>query len=314
MSNPQPEIRLIRPFEEAFELMKVILFRPFDLAKWCVIGFAAFLASLSGGGYHFNFGNWGNHSSSGSGFSWRDTSPWLLLVIGVALLLGVAIFVVLWWVGCRGRFIFTDCLVRNRAAIAEPWRNYRREGNSLFLFSLAAIAIILLLGALCALPVVLLWIETQSDGFSWPGLVALLFLIPFFILLIVCFAMAQHFMVPIMYGQRCLARIAFGKVIALAGSYPGDLLLYVLFSIGLAMATGVLVVALMCATCCLVLIPYVGTVIMLPIFVVYQAFLLFYLRQFGPDYDVWEGLSPFAPPVQPSAPPPAPEPPALPSV
>ena len=311
MSDPQPDIRVFKPFEEAFEWMKTMLFRPFNLSKWCVIGFAAFLSSLSTGGFHFNFGNWGNSSSSSpSGFSWRDTSPWILLIIGVAVVLVGAVLLALWWVGCRGRFIFTDCVVRNRAAIAEPWRNYRREGNSLFLFSLAAIVILLLFGALCVVPVVLIWIKTQTDGFSWPGLVALLILIPLFILLVVCWAMALHFMVPLMYRQRCLARVAFGKVISLAWNYPGDLLLYVLFSIGLAVATGVLMVALMCATCCLVVIPYVGTVMTLPVLVVYHAFLLFYLRQFGSDYDVWEGFSPFTPPARVSAP----EPPALPSV
>jgi hypothetical protein len=34
------------------------------------------------------------------------------------------------WVASRGRFIFTDCLVKQRGAIVEPWREFRREGNS----------------------------------------------------------------------------------------------------------------------------------------------------------------------------------------
>ena len=47
------------------------------------------------------------------------------------------------WVGARGRFIFTDCIVRNRGAVVAPWTEYRREGNSLFLFSLVvALALI----------------------------------------------------------------------------------------------------------------------------------------------------------------------------
>lgn len=58
-----------------------------------------------------------------------------------------------------------------------------------------------------------------------------------------------------------------------------------------------------CATCCLTAIPYVGTVVLLPVFVCLRAFSLLFLRQFGPDYDVWPSLPP---------PPPQTEPPILP--
>src|SRR5205809_8079315 len=49
MNGSSSSIEIFKPFGEAFELMKKILFQPFDLKKWLVIGFAAFLASLSGG-------------------------------------------------------------------------------------------------------------------------------------------------------------------------------------------------------------------------------------------------------------------------
>jgi hypothetical protein len=60
VNETEPKIEIFKPFGEAFELMKKILFQPFDLGKWLVIGFAAFLASLSGGsGYSFNpFSRW----------------------------------------------------------------------------------------------------------------------------------------------------------------------------------------------------------------------------------------------------------------
>ena len=60
MNGTDPKIEIFKPFGQAFELMKKILFQPFDLGKWCVIGFAAFLASLSGGSsYSFNpFSRW----------------------------------------------------------------------------------------------------------------------------------------------------------------------------------------------------------------------------------------------------------------
>jgi hypothetical protein len=56
-----------------------------------------------------------------------------------------------------------------------------------------------------------------------------------------------------------------------------------------------------CATCCLAVLPYIGTVILLPIFVCLRAFGLFFIRQFGPDYDVFATL----PPPETSATPPS---------
>ena len=50
MNGSESRIEIFKPFGEAFELMKKILFQPFDLRKWLVIGFAAFLANLSVGG------------------------------------------------------------------------------------------------------------------------------------------------------------------------------------------------------------------------------------------------------------------------
>jgi hypothetical protein len=50
MNGNGSKIEIFKPFGEAFELMKKILFQPFDLKKWFVIGFAAWLANLGGGG------------------------------------------------------------------------------------------------------------------------------------------------------------------------------------------------------------------------------------------------------------------------
>ena len=66
MNGSEPRIEIFKPFGEAFELMKKILFQPFDLRKWLVIGFAAFLASLSGGfASSFNpLSRWSTHEDN----------------------------------------------------------------------------------------------------------------------------------------------------------------------------------------------------------------------------------------------------------
>ncbi|NUQ50006.1 MAG: hypothetical protein HUU27_08825, partial [Phycisphaerae bacterium] len=38
------------PISQAFERTKQILFQPFDLGKWCLLGFCDFLAQLGEGG------------------------------------------------------------------------------------------------------------------------------------------------------------------------------------------------------------------------------------------------------------------------
>jgi hypothetical protein len=309
--NGTTRIEIIKPFSDAIELTRIVLFQPFDLSKWCVIGFAAFLSNLSGGGlnFNYNFGNWSGRGSSHSSTwqaLWHDLSFWILPLVIAAVFLGLAIILALLWVGSRGRFIFTDCIVRNRAAIGEPWREYRREGNALFLFSLVTIAILLGLAFVGAVPVILIWMNTQVDGFSWPGLIGLLIVAPLFFLLIIFLTLARELMVPVMYRQRCNATAGFRSVVRLVREYPGEIILYILFCIVIGIGSAIVVLVLMCATCCIVLIPYLGTVILLPVFVLFRAYMLLFLRQFGPDYDVWDGVSPLTPPVQippPEAPP-----------
>jgi hypothetical protein len=66
-----------------------------------------------------------------------------------------------------------------------------------------------------------------------------------------------------------------------------------------------------CLTCCIAAIPYIGTVILLPLHVTLYGFTLLFLRQFGLEYDAWAGALPASqispPPIEP--PPPAAEPP-----
>src|SRR5476651_235617 len=57
-------IDFTRAFDSAWERMMIILFRPFDLGKWFVIGFSAFLAGLLQGGNGFNGGSFNNNFNS----------------------------------------------------------------------------------------------------------------------------------------------------------------------------------------------------------------------------------------------------------
>ena len=310
MDGNGPKIEIFKPFGEAFELMKRILFQPFDLKKWLVIGFAAWLANLgAGGGGNFNIPD-GEHKEAHK-FNeaiGQISQPVLITGICVVVCIVLVLIVVFAWLRARGRFILVDCIVRNRAAIVEPWKEFRAEGNSFFLFSLLMVLAFIVVIAVAGLGLILPFIPWGNHvepgiGF-WIGL-------SLFVFVVVCvafvWALICQLMVPIMYRQRCRARLAFTQAVDLVSYHPGPILLYVLFLLLLAVAMCMIACAVTCATCCIAAIPYVGTVILLPIPVTVGGFSLLFLRQFGSEYNVWADFTPpeFLPILAPSSPVPA---------
>jgi len=317
MNGTPPQIQIIAPFTAALDWMKMMLFRPFDLVKWLIVAFAAFLAGNFGGSFGYNR-SWGvsdwkysfrRHSVTSAGGNW-DIEPWLIaLIVGIglfALILGIV-----WaWVSARGRFMFTDCIVKNRGAIAEPWHEYRREGNSYFLFSLVVGFCALVVFAIIGLCMWLLFGGMfEGDDSAGPSVlfvVVAAVLVLFWVVLSLLFAVVSSFMVPVMYRRRCMAREAFFDVAKLIAANPGPFFLFVLFGIALFIALGIIGTVIACVTCCVGALPYVSTVILLPAIVWLGAYKLLFIRQFGDAYDVWATVAP--PPPPPAAeplPPPA---------
>jgi len=315
MNGTEPKIEIFKPFGEAFELTKKILFQPFDLMKWLVIGFAAFLSGHFGGmGINFpspfrnlqphradhvippHFGQW---------------PPWLQVTIASFALLVFALIIVLMWLKARGNFIFTDCIVRNRAAIVEPWREYRKEGNSYFLFFLAImLGVLVLVAIMLATFIALGWLgrhARETSPITFIG--SLVFLFVFWLSISIFIAVVSYFMVPVMYRRCCRALEAFRDVTLLIAHNLSSFVLFCLFGIVLVLAVLMIGTIVTCATCCLAALPYIGTVILLPLFVCLRAFGLLFLRQFGSDYDVWVNFTPpeflpvlsSAPPVPPTS-------------
>jgi len=298
MNGTESKIEIFKPFGEAFELTKKILFQPFDLMKWLVIGFAAFLSGHFGGfGINFpsGFRNFQSHRADHIiRPHFGQWQPWLQITIAFFAVLVFALIIVLMWLKARGNFIFTDCVVRNRAAIVEPWREYRKEGNSYFLFFLA-----IMLGALVLVAITLAtfiplgWLghhARQASPITCIGLLVFLFVFWFSISIFV--GVVSYFMVPVMYRRRCRAVEAFRDVTLLIAHNLSSFVLFCLFGIVLVLAVLMIGAIVTCATCCLAALPYVGTVILLPLFVCLRAFGLLFLRQLGGDYDVWANFMP----------------------
>jgi hypothetical protein len=312
--------------------MKKILFQPFDLKKWFVVGFAAWLANLGAGGGGFNYQP--NRREDMHKLSETFSQiPHSILITGIGILIGLvlALVVLFAWLRARGRFIFIDCIVKNRGAVAEPWREFRRDGNSYFLFSLLVGLCLLIFVALFSAPLVILgirghyYLSLHRDRLEPYVLLVIAAWVFIVVLVVLVWALVFNFTIPVMYRRRCRAYEAFRSVTSLIAAHPGEMVLYCLFLIVLLVASAIVACVATCATCCIAAIPYVGTVILLPVFVLLRSFSLLFLRQFGSDYDVWWSVTPsessliFSPP--PSVPPPTaselnppPEPPSSPAL
>jgi hypothetical protein len=91
----------------------------------------------------------------------------------------------------------------------------------------------------------------------------------------------------------------------------GTIILYFLMKIVLVVGVGFIAIVVTCLTCCLAALPYLGSVILLPLLVFRRSYSLCFLAQFGPG---WRCFSePVAPPLPPpfAAPPPAVLPPLV---
>ena len=295
MNGGEKKVEILKPFGEAFELTKKILFQPFDLKKWFVIGFAAWLSHIGSGGLNLNYrtaqSDLGHDPRVQEFLDWFHGIPLWILVAGISALfifiVGLALLFA--WLRARGRFMFTDCVVHNRAAVAQPWRVFRPQGNSYFIFAVVVSCIVFVITAAASLPFMLpimrgVTVLHLHDVYLF-SMIALWGLL--LALMILAWSVMTHFMVVIMYRRRCLAMEALHAAMSLILEHPGEITLYCLFWIALAIGSAMVSCVAILATCCLAILPYLGTVILLPVFVLLRSYGLLFIRQFGADYDVW---------------------------
>ena len=101
---------------------------------------------------------------------------------------------------------------------------------------------------------------------------------------------------------------AWAELQALSAGRGGTFFAYVLVKIAIALVTAMIACALVFVTCCLAAIPYLGTVLLLPLFVFNRSYSIHFLSRFGPDYAALAPLhaapadEPPAAPTPPSAP------------
>ena len=112
----------------------------------------------------------------------------------------------------------------------------------------------------------------------------------------------EDFIVPLMYLRGARVGPAWSELRALFGRHAGAFVLYTLARVLVSIVLTVLVLTICLFSCCIVLIPYIGTVILLPIWVFRRALPLAFLAQLGPDYARFGPLVPAASSAPPAAP------------
>ncbi len=292
-----------RPLELGWRRMKRRLFQPFDPTVWLALGFTAWLAQL---------GSSGNGGSGGSGYrleqrldvedlgaagssAWDSLAGFATSTLGMVLLtllvMGfIVIVLAVMWVSSRGRFLFLDNLVQSRTEVARPWREYRSEGDSLFLWRIGYAVVVFLFAVAIMGSLVVLMLPVWNI----PGGVRLLAAVCLGItgFLVVTTAayveyFLHHFVVPIMYKHRLGTTAAWGVFLRTFRAQPAAFALFGLLYLAILAAMGIAYLVGGLLTCCvglvLLVVPYLGTVISLPIPVLGQFMSLEFLAQFGDD-------------------------------
>ncbi len=330
MAPPPAQVSVIAPIQPAIERARRLLFQPFDFARWFAIGFCAWLARLGAVGFNgFHGLRWFNGfdddrlftpPNAPRGSSWQGSFElwetqvktevvanlyWVVPLAVALVCLVVALWLLMTWLGSRGEFMFLHCVALDRAEVQLPWRRYAREARSLFLFRLALglIAALPILLLLAVIVVIVVWIvkgDSPLVGAEGPLLiVAGLALLAVGLGFVVVAKLTQDLVVPIMFLRRGTPRQAWGELLGLFAGRLNLLIVYLLFQIVLGMAIGAVVLVAVIATCCiagcLLLLPYLGTVALLPVLVFQRAYSVYYLGQLGAPYDLFQATAPSPP-------------------
>ena len=290
----------------AWNRMTTALFRPFDIGKWFVVGFTAFLAGLTdwhgGGGGNNGGARIHRHSDFGDVLDFPETArEWLmdnpgwftLIIFGIIFLIGLVFL--LTWLSSRGKFMFLDNVVHNRAKVTQPWHEFKKEGNSLFLWRIVFGFIILGVIILFLIQAFIIAYDIYYDGFE-PNFVIPLVGMGLLLLLVIVViayisAFLNYFVIPIMYKNHITTNQAWRQFLPLFSKHWGNFILFGLFLLVLYISTAIAVITAVLLTCCIgllfLIIPYISSVVTLPISYTFMGFGPEFLAQFGSEYDIF---------------------------
>jgi len=293
------KLRMSALINYSIERTKLILFKPFSLKKWLCLLFIAWLSgALGGGNPGTNYTDTANKQAdvvqlpqagqqadsplpssqvAQNALTYRpdsaDNSELAGFIVGsVVVLILVSLFaglvLLLLWLGARFKFVWFKAIVANDASIAAPFKQYGKEGNSLFLFYvmllLVLVGFLFLIGVWVFAVGRVTGVFASESGWSLPELFSTFF-IPGLVFLagmlaVVIFGVyVDHFVVPIMALEQCGFKPAWRKFVVLFKENSSDFVLYIFVLMGLGIAAAMIV--FLAALACLVILALMAGVI-----------------------------------------------------
>jgi hypothetical protein len=312
MQNEKKQLDIVSALSGAIERTKTILFCPFDLLKWFLIGFAAWLANLGGGvggSFNFNFPSGKpenadklistvkNHFSGSFSEIFSRTLEikyitTIALIVLAVIALSIILVLIMTWVKSRGEFIFIDNISNNRPGIITPWKKYLHEGNSLFLFRLCIAALSFLLVLILIASIILYVISVKKTALV---LLLILLCVVIFLLPLAAITLFSFYVneicIPVMFAENCGCIKALAIFRGIFFENKAVMLLYLIVKIALSLAIAFAVISLtllLCCCCCclwfLISLPYLWAVALLPVLIFNRAFSMEFLAQLKPEY------------------------------
>lgn len=305
-------MRVTDSITPAWERMKAVLFRPFNLGTWFSFGLVFFLQScIEGGGGNLNIPN-GGGGGGGSGRS-RDTDESIVhavsglaprgmpfadmdtgLIVGIAVGVVIAmipVFILMYWLGTRGQMMAIQGVAAGRSEVGQLWSSVKSPAGKLFKFHL----VLGLLGLVVLLPPVaigiVLVLPVIREGGSWEsvlgplvGLGALLVIL--MIPLAIVGGITRNFLAPIMLKHDIGAREAWTRFWAVGRDHVGGIFGFFMLRFVFAIGAGIVGTVAGLLTCCLGFLPVLHQTLMAPYYFFERAWTLEVLASMSPEFDV----------------------------
>lgn len=332
-TSDSQRISVVDPVGDALRQMVRVLFKPFRAGSWFGIGFMAFMTTnvlgiLFAIGFQIVANAWPlvpeyfDEERTDRILNWYQGNLLFFWAVTIAVLLLLAtILVVLSWIRSRGIMMLLHGSATGRGSIPQAWRESRVPGNSLFRWRI----LMLMLGLVgIVLGGMVLWAASSTSMPADPSaigpragglpkvatsgiiLASLIWVCALLVSSLVN-GLIDAVLVPAMYVRGCSLVQAFRSI--RTELLPGQFWTFVgfiFFQLALAFIVGFAVQIIALATCCLGTMPYIGSVLQLPVVIAYVAYQLAFYQQFG---EGWCTL----PVTRVAGPPPGPVPPTSPT-
>lgn len=182
--------------------------------------------------------------------AWLSSFPPGILIgivsLGIFFMTGICLLFA--WLSSRFKFVWLNAIIHNDAAISKPFREYRKEGDSIFKLSIVvSLLMLVFLGVIGG------WIyfSFAAAGFfkgsspsAVPAVISIIAAGMIFMagimIVVIWSAFVDHFVVPIMALDRETYLPAWKKFVKICKNNKNDFLIFVLVIVGLGIACSIL--------------------------------------------------------------------------